>query len=492
MMLAILLLATTASACFVATPDTANFTKDLAKLTSVGKEACWAACEGNAACVGADFRQRTGDCWLKSELMTPPSTRPGIDTLTPCITLFAPGDRVAVSADGNFSDEDDIGATPMSLALLAYAGVMDRLVYYGYRSHVWQPERMSVIRYKGRSQDVRMRAAVSEGIPVFGLAPTLFVDEKAHYDTTGQEQQPELIAAINASSADSALWIVGAGPMQTIYASMEGADRASLKYVNLISHSRWNNVHAEGHRGGVSWEEVKRLVIESGGRVYYGGTTCPGCIRPTVGEPHDQNKLLNFRAADDPLAVWTWLRDSSDPRLNFVFDKIEDSRVGDVSDAGMVYYLLTGDEDADPVKLKSFFAATPPICKCDPDPVVPSPGSVIPTVKDFVHRPKVFAASDLRFTYVAESGRGMRRWQDCVMLCIERYGAECLYVQYDRLTPLGTCIISRPCQPGAVCSQVSDVNKIGLDYNRVNCKRREYVAIQEREDSMVAPCRNVF
>jgi hypothetical protein len=34
----------------------------------------------------------------------------------------------------------------------------------------------------------------------------------------------------------------------------------------------------------------------------------------------------------------------SSTRLNFVFRKIVDSNVADVSDAGMVYYVLTGDE----------------------------------------------------------------------------------------------------------------------------------------------------
>jgi hypothetical protein len=48
--------------------------------------------------------------------------------------------------------------------------------------------------------------------------------------------------------------------------------------------------------------------------------------------------------------------DSPDKRENFVFDKIKDSNVGDVSDAGMMYYLLTGDENADPVKLRAFLS----------------------------------------------------------------------------------------------------------------------------------------
>jgi hypothetical protein len=73
-------------------------------------------------------------------------------------------------------------------------------------------------------------------------------------------------------------------------------------------------------------------------------------------QARDQNRLLNFRLKD-PLGAWTWLRDSADEGLNFVFSKIVDSNVGDVSDAGMVYYILTGDEDTDPNKLRTFLNA---------------------------------------------------------------------------------------------------------------------------------------
>jgi hypothetical protein len=34
----------------------------------------------------------------------------------------------------------------------------------------------------------------------------------------------------------------------------------------------------------------------------------------------------------------------ADSRLSFVYDRIVDSNVADVSDAGMVYYVVTGDE----------------------------------------------------------------------------------------------------------------------------------------------------
>lgn len=51
--------------------------------------------------------------------------------------MFEASDRIAVSADGNHQDEDDIGGTPLTLALLAAADLKHKLVYYGYANHIW-------------------------------------------------------------------------------------------------------------------------------------------------------------------------------------------------------------------------------------------------------------------------------------------------------------------------------------------------------------------
>jgi hypothetical protein len=55
-------------------------------------------------------------------------------------------------------------------------------------------------------------AAVEESIVEFDLDVSLFVNEKASFQE-GQAAQPKLVAAINASTPDSRLWIVVAGPM---------------------------------------------------------------------------------------------------------------------------------------------------------------------------------------------------------------------------------------------------------------------------------------
>jgi hypothetical protein len=105
--------------------------------------------------------------------------------------------------------------------------------------------------------------------------------------------------------------------------------------------------------------------------------------------------------------------------------------VGDVSDAGMMYYLLTGDENADPVKLRAFLSQER---KSVPIETVDKRGDT--TVADFVHRPAVFASTKLKFAFISVDASKMTRWQDCTGM-YRAIRAKCLYVQFDRLTPSG-------------------------------------------------------
>lgn len=42
--------------------------------------------------------------------------------------------RIAYSCDGNHNDRDDWAASPMTLAILAAAGLRERLVHFDYQS----------------------------------------------------------------------------------------------------------------------------------------------------------------------------------------------------------------------------------------------------------------------------------------------------------------------------------------------------------------------
>ncbi|MCG8700366.1 MAG: hypothetical protein MI922_20090, partial [Bacteroidales bacterium] len=59
-----------------------------------------------------------------------------------CIIAFSqdainfPNGRIAISSDGNIHDEDDWGATAMSLAIIDAANLNSKLVHYSFSDHL--------------------------------------------------------------------------------------------------------------------------------------------------------------------------------------------------------------------------------------------------------------------------------------------------------------------------------------------------------------------
>jgi hypothetical protein len=71
----------------------------------------------------------------------------------------------------------------------------------------------------------------------------------------------------------------------------------------------------------------------------------------------DQNRLLSLSpygrpARPEEFARFFWMRDSRDPKIRFLWERMVVSTRPDPSDAGMAYFLISGDEDCDPAKLK--------------------------------------------------------------------------------------------------------------------------------------------
>lgn len=113
------------------------------------------------------------------------------------------------------------------------------------------------------------------------------------------------------------------------------------------------------------------------------------------------------------------------------------------------------------------------------------------TVDDFIHRAAIIRNDSLMIDYETVCADDMDTWEECVEECISAYGDDCLYVQFDQLTRCNTCIISRPCSTpilAGACSRISDVDKTGKDYNRVNCKHPDYRKLQARIDPGKAAC----
>ncbi|MHC4173753.1 MAG: hypothetical protein ACYST5_12535 [Planctomycetota bacterium] len=237
--------------------------------------------------------------------------------------------RIAFSSDGNYNDEDDWGAFPVAIAMLDSFGLTGKLVHVDY-SNILAKNDPRFYREMGKSV---LGSAERYNIP----RSILFDCQK---DLDGAIDS--IKNAINASSADNRLYYVLAGPMEVPFRGIEKSDPDKRKYVYCISHSGWNDgytrddqeLHSHNKRNvipsGINWIQCKdgnRNLAHSGG----------------VGK----------KSTPEQWSLYTWLRDSGDRRLNWIFTRLEAEKRCDISDSTMTYFLLTGDEDADLAKLKS-------------------------------------------------------------------------------------------------------------------------------------------
>jgi hypothetical protein len=233
--------------------------------------------------------------------------------------------RIAYSADGNYNDEDDWAASPVALAIFAAFGVKNKLVHFDYNS---------ILTGTNAEWEKTNEASVLGAARRYGYRKAVFHDSRK--DLTASIES--IRKAIDASSADDPLYFIVAGPMQVAYLGIRKSDPAKRKFVYVISHSRWN----DGFDLKTTFPHNKRSIIPLGVKWV---------------QIADQNKFLSTtpfgRAAlEEEWQPWLWMRDSKDPSVRFLWDRLRVSTKADCSDAGMAYFLMTGDEISEITKLR--------------------------------------------------------------------------------------------------------------------------------------------
>jgi hypothetical protein len=249
--------------------------------------------------------------------------------------------RVAISSDGNDVDCDDISATPMSLALMFKSGNASKLVYYGYNDHIWSTGQEEVGgQLCSGNREEKMRVAAEDTASLFGG----FNMSAFHSAIADWPDVSALTAAINASTASDHLYIIAAGPVEVIGEALEASNSGARQYVTVISHSNFNNTHGESAHGG-QWNFSELNTV----------------LGANIDAIPDQNTLLVRNQS-----FYNWLNGHSDPRLDWLWDQHVVSGLGtccdlfDPSDAGMMYYLITGDEAADVDKVRTMLEQADP------------------------------------------------------------------------------------------------------------------------------------
>ena len=233
--------------------------------------------------------------------------------------------RIAWSADGNHNDPDDWIASPVALAIFVEAGLKDRLVHFDYNC---------ILPLTDAEFERKHTESVLGTAERYGYDRSRFIDCRKNLD----QAVADIVRIVNDSSADNPLWFVIAGPVEVPLLGLKKADRAKLPFVYCISHSRWN----DGFAARYSFRFTKRSVIEEGVKWV---------------QIHDQNALLSKspygrEAKGDEWGPYHWMRDARDERVRWLWERMLVSTRPDPSDAGMAWFLITGDEQCDPGKLK--------------------------------------------------------------------------------------------------------------------------------------------
>ena len=247
--------------------------------------------------------------------------------------------RIVISSDGNEHDEDDWAATPMTLALLAANGLQSKVPVYIFSDHIWGSNKEK----PGAAEQMRESAFI--GAKTFGFKKTKFIEAA----TAQNFAIIELATQINESSAKDPLTIIAAGPMEIIGTALNEADSLKLKYVRLISHSKWNDEHADKpydweKHSGWTWEKIKEKFEKHGLQLDHIA---------------DQNGGEDYDGLKAKVSKYDWLKNS--PAKNkkpfakgswdWLYSRLVAAQKGDEfdpSDSGMIIYLLTGKEKTDP------------------------------------------------------------------------------------------------------------------------------------------------
>ncbi|MFN2127964.1 MAG: hypothetical protein ACK2TU_08915, partial [Anaerolineales bacterium] len=234
--------------------------------------------------------------------------------------------RIAYSADGNFNDEDDWAASAVALAIFAEFGVQEKLVHFDYNC---------ILPQSNPQWEKEHEISIMGAIESYGYPRSIFYD--CQKDPKGAINSIKDI--INASSADNPLYFILAGPMEVPYLGIQKSDPDKRKYVYCISHSVWN----DGYASADLIDHNKRDVIPQGINWVQIG---------------DQNRFLSTspfgrKAKSAEWDEWRWMQNSSDPKVTFLWDRLQATTRADCSDAGMAYFLMTGDEESEIHKLQT-------------------------------------------------------------------------------------------------------------------------------------------
>ncbi len=252
--------------------------------------------------------------------------------------------RIAVSSDGNNADDfkdkwpradpDDWGGTPATMAIIAKAQLGDKLVHFSYNNFVEGN--------RGADSENIMDIGVQSGIQRFHFNPEVFFDVTKKF----KESKESLKREMAKSTAADPLYYLHMGPAEYFYQCVkecvdEGHAEA-LSHVYVVSHSGYNDNHLRRPYH----HTMDHAIHYSGNRLVY----------KRIKDQNGQGAPNQGWNTKGNFFSWYWMKDSDDPNIQWLYDRLCQHRgkVADISDAGLMYYILTNDETGNVLKFKDF------------------------------------------------------------------------------------------------------------------------------------------
>ncbi|MEM8842519.1 MAG: SdrD B-like domain-containing protein, partial [Pseudomonadota bacterium] len=228
--------------------------------------------------------------------------------------LVAWADQVIFDYDGNQGDPDDIVAMPIAALMAKAAGITDKTsFFYG---------------------NAALYTAHNDLLPK--LEQSAEFSRSLGIDAYSYQDDPDAMIARLAAKIETGekILLIEGGRLDAIYAALNMVDPALHKNVTMLSHSIWNE-----NGSYPTWSDMQ---VELPDVTY---------VRITD-QNNGRDNTKGFRNDD-----WAWMDGSSDPWVQEARGLMElggSDKVDDPSDAGMLYYALTGDERGDALDVKAW------------------------------------------------------------------------------------------------------------------------------------------